>query len=105
LHDLDESLLFLPGSFAAHLDFHLVLWLSGERARRARVADFVLALMRLHTQFRWPYPLASGIFVEQMNRRIGEMSLGRSSCSSLASLDEGLVILYFGPSQEILLCS
>ncbi|XP_065331674.1 guanine nucleotide exchange factor subunit Rich isoform X2 [Cloeon dipterum] len=44
------------GQFAAHLDFHLVTWLSSERHQAARVDDFVETLRHLHQDFSWPYP-------------------------------------------------
>lgn len=44
------------GYFAAHLDFHLVVWLGKERDRAARIDDFVTALKQLHEDFKWPYP-------------------------------------------------
>lgn len=44
------------GYFAAHLDFHLVVWLGRERDRAARIDDFVSALKQLHEDFNWPYP-------------------------------------------------
>lgn len=44
------------GYFAAHLDFHLVVWLGKERDRAARIDDFVQALKHLHEEFSWPYP-------------------------------------------------
>ncbi|XP_014234303.1 guanine nucleotide exchange factor subunit Rich [Trichogramma pretiosum] len=45
------------GSFAAHLDFHLVIWLARERDRAARVDDYVAALKAVHAQFSYPYPV------------------------------------------------
>ncbi|KAL1501674.1 hypothetical protein ABEB36_006962 [Hypothenemus hampei] len=47
------------GYFAAHLDFHLVVWLAKERDRAARIDDFVTALKQLHDEFQWPYPTSS----------------------------------------------
>lgn len=49
------------GYFAAHLDFHLVVWLGRERDRAARVDDFVKALKQLHEDFNWPYPVATDL--------------------------------------------
>lgn len=49
------------GYFAAHLDFHLVVWLAKERDRAARVDDFVRGLRQLHEEFNWPYPPAMNI--------------------------------------------
>lgn len=47
------------GYFAAHLDFHMVVWLAKERDRAAQINDFVFALKQLHEEFNWPYPIAN----------------------------------------------
>lgn len=75
--------------FAAHLEFHLVLWLTKEkycllvyclslkcanfvdyRNRAARVQDFPLALQKLHKDFQWPFPLLSYTLMEQLNKKM-----------------------------------
>lgn len=44
------------GYMAASLDCSMVAWLGKERARAARIDDFVGAVRRLHADFSWPYP-------------------------------------------------
>lgn len=60
------------GAFAAHLDFHLVLWLQKERSKAARVQNFQAALIRLHTDFEWPFPLLSYTVVAHLNRTMSQ---------------------------------
>ncbi|KAF7696778.1 guanine nucleotide exchange factor subunit RIC1 [Silurus meridionalis] len=45
------------GSFSAQLGFELIGWLTRERTRVARIADFVSALKCLHNDFLWPFPV------------------------------------------------
>ncbi|XP_062468512.1 guanine nucleotide exchange factor subunit RIC1 isoform X3 [Pezoporus occidentalis] len=54
---LEEIKLKDLGCFAAQLGFELIGWLCKERARAARVEDFVFALKKLHKDFRWPLPV------------------------------------------------
>uniref|UniRef100_A0A8C7EDU1 Guanine nucleotide exchange factor subunit RIC1 n=1 Tax=Nothoprocta perdicaria TaxID=30464 RepID=A0A8C7EDU1_NOTPE len=54
---LEEIKLKDLGCFAAQLGFELIGWLCKERARAARVEDFVLALKKLHKDFLWPFPV------------------------------------------------
>uniref|UniRef100_A0A0N5AX60 Protein RIC1 homolog n=1 Tax=Syphacia muris TaxID=451379 RepID=A0A0N5AX60_9BILA len=74
------------GSFAAHLDFDLGLWLSNNKLSGITlIKNFGHALMRLHAQFSWPYPIASQSVVRQLTKQIEEMRTSQS-CASLASL-------------------
>jgi hypothetical protein len=58
---LSEGKLRDLGKLAAHLDFHLVTWLSKEKRRKGiMVTDFVAALKMIHSEFEWPYPEFSG---------------------------------------------
>jgi len=54
---LEEIKLKDLGCFAAQLGFELIGWLCKERARAARVEDFVFALKKLHKDFLWPFPV------------------------------------------------
>ncbi|KAM9262293.1 guanine nucleotide exchange factor subunit RIC1 isoform 1-T1 [Morus bassanus] len=54
---LEEIKLKDLGCFAAQLGFELISWLCKERARAARVEDFVFALKKLHKDFLWPLPV------------------------------------------------
>ncbi|XP_067171328.1 guanine nucleotide exchange factor subunit RIC1 isoform X3 [Apteryx mantelli] len=54
---LEEIKLKDLGCFAAQLGFELIGWLCKERARAARVEDFVIALKKLHKDFLWPFPV------------------------------------------------
>lgn len=54
---LEEIKLKDLGCFAAQLGFELIGWLCKERARAARVEDFVCALKKLHKDFLWPFPV------------------------------------------------
>ncbi|KAG1667219.1 RAB6A-GEF complex partner protein 1 [Nymphon striatum] len=45
------------GHFAAHLDFHLISFFKQERYGAARIDDFVMKLKKLHSEFKWPYPV------------------------------------------------
>nr|XP_025953250.1 RAB6A-GEF complex partner protein 1 isoform X3 [Dromaius novaehollandiae] len=54
---LEEIKLKDLGCFAVQLGFELIGWLCKERARAARVEDFVIALKKLHKDFLWPFPI------------------------------------------------
>uniref|UniRef100_A0A915BH36 Protein RIC1 homolog n=2 Tax=Parascaris univalens TaxID=6257 RepID=A0A915BH36_PARUN len=84
-HLLEDYSIRDLGAFAAHLEFNVVAWLSEVRNSLARVNDFGLALMRLHAQFKWPYPLVSQTVVDQLAKRIEGMRSSQS-CASLASM-------------------
>lgn len=56
------------GCFAAHMEFHLVLWLGKERNRSAKIADFVAAVRTLHEDFAWPYPVLTSTLFEQIRK-------------------------------------
>lgn len=71
----------ISGAFSAYLDFNLVSWLRLQRHSIARINDFPLALMRLHAQFKWPYPLVSQSIVEQLTKRIEGIKFSSSSAS------------------------
>ena len=53
------------GYMAASLDCSMVSWLNKERARAARIDDFVGSIRRLHSDFNWPYP-----HLQQLCRKI-----------------------------------
>lgn len=72
---------FISGAFAAYFDFNLVSWLRIQRHSIARISDFPLALMRLHAQFKWPYPLVSQSIVEQLTKRIEGIKISPSTAS------------------------
>ena len=88
------------GAFAAHLEFDLVSWLSGVRASVAHIGDFGHALMRLHAQFSWPYPLVSQSVVKQLTKRIEEMKTSQS-CASLVSLQCKFLLSKFACFAEV----
>ena len=46
---LSQCRLFDLGTFAAHLDFHMVAWLKKEASRAAKIDDAVVALKKVHT--------------------------------------------------------
>ncbi|CAL1266198.1 unnamed protein product [Larinioides sclopetarius] len=50
------------GYFAAHLDFHLIIFFKKERNHAAHVDDFIRALFTLHQDFQWPFPLSSTVY-------------------------------------------
>ncbi|VDK51686.1 unnamed protein product [Anisakis simplex] len=85
-HLLEDYSIRDLGAFAAYLDFDLLSWLCDVRnTKLIRIEDYGLALMRLHAQFKWPYPLVSQSVVDQLTKRI-EMMRSSQSCASLASL-------------------
>lgn len=46
---LSQCRLFDLGTFAAHLDFHMVAWMKKESTRAAKIEDAVTALKKVHT--------------------------------------------------------
>ncbi|VDM36928.1 unnamed protein product [Toxocara canis] len=80
-HLLEDYSIRDLGAFAAYLEFNVVAWLSEVRNSLARVHDFGLALMRLHAQFKWPYPLVSQTVVDQLAKRIEGMRSSQSYAS------------------------
>lgn len=80
-HLLEDCSIRDLGAFAAYLDFNLVMWLSDARNTLTSVSDFGLALMRLHTQFKWPYPLVSQAVVDQLTKCIEGLKASSSSAS------------------------
>uniref|UniRef100_A0A915Q7R5 Protein RIC1 homolog n=1 Tax=Setaria digitata TaxID=48799 RepID=A0A915Q7R5_9BILA len=87
-HLLEDCSIQDLGAFAAYLDFNLVKWLRVQRQSIGRINDFALALMRLHAQFKWPYPLVSQSIVDQLTKRIEGIKISPSNASldSLQSL-------------------
>ncbi|KAL3993953.1 RIC1 family protein [Acanthocheilonema viteae] len=85
VHLLEDCSIQDLGAFAAYFDFNLVSWLRIQRHSIARINDFPLALMRLHAQFKWPYPLVSQSIVEQLTKKIEGIKISPSA-ASLASL-------------------
>lgn len=83
-HLLEDCSIRDLGAFAAYLDFNLSAWLADVRSTLAKISDFGLALMRLHAQFKWPYPLVSQAVVDQLTKCIEGMKTSQS-CASLAS--------------------
>lgn len=75
--------MLISGAFATYLNFDLIMWLSKNQSS-AKVNDFGLALMRLHAQFNWPYPLVSQNVVDQLVKRIEKIKISQS-CTSLLS--------------------
>uniref|UniRef100_A0A1I7ZIN4 Protein RIC1 homolog n=1 Tax=Steinernema glaseri TaxID=37863 RepID=A0A1I7ZIN4_9BILA len=63
------------GAFSAHLDFSLHDWLGRERRALFEISNFPLALMKLHTQFQWPYPLLCQSVVNQIAKRIDRLRM------------------------------
>lgn len=66
LHDL--------GTFAAQLDFHMVTWLKKESTRAARLDNVVLALKKVHRDFRWPFPVMLNAVVSELRRKHSQES-------------------------------
>ncbi|VDN58497.1 unnamed protein product [Dracunculus medinensis] len=81
------------GAFATYLNFDLIMWLSKNQSS-AKVNDFGLALMRLHAQFNWPYPLVSQNVVDQLAKRIEKIKISQSCTSLLKAADSVLIPSY-----------
>ena len=64
------------GCFCAHLEISTYRLMSHHS-----VSDFPSALVRLHSQFNWPYPVPGKHVVDQLEKRLGAMTTSRSSCS------------------------
>jgi len=74
------------GRFSAHLDFDLTSWFIKERFRAALVEDYVDALIMLHRQFEWSFPiLPNGSRVSSASR---DSSRFYSRSSGETPLDE-----------------
>ncbi|OXB62778.1 hypothetical protein ASZ78_017074 [Callipepla squamata] len=90
---LEEIKLKDLGCFAAQLGFELIGWLCKERARAARVEDFVFALKKLHKDFLWPFPVmpASSINSPFKNGKyktaVGEQLLKSQSADTFVSME------------------
>ncbi|NWW00237.1 RIC1 protein, partial [Machaerirhynchus nigripectus] len=90
---LEEIKLKDLGCFAAQLGFELIGWLCKERARAARVEDFVCALKKLHKDFLWPFPVipASSINSPFKNGKyktaVGEQLLKSQSADTFVSME------------------
>ncbi|VDL83125.1 unnamed protein product [Nippostrongylus brasiliensis] len=75
-HLLEEYCVRDLGFFVSALDLDISRILS---ASRKPVQDFPTALTRLHSQFSWPYPVASKKFVDHLEKRIGSIRCSQSS--------------------------
>ncbi|KAF1470276.1 RAB6A-GEF complex partner protein 1, partial [Megadyptes antipodes antipodes] len=90
---LEEIKLKDLGCFAAQLGFELIGWLCKERARAARVDDFVFALKKLHKDFLWPFPVipASSINSPFKNGKyktaVGEQLLKSQSADTFVNME------------------
>ncbi|NWR67047.1 RIC1 protein, partial [Bucorvus abyssinicus] len=90
---LEEIKLKDLGCFAAQLGFELIGWLCKERARAARVEDFVFALKKLHEDFLWPFPVipASSINSPFKNGKyksaVGEQLLKSQSADTFVNME------------------
>ncbi|KAM4638650.1 guanine nucleotide exchange factor subunit RIC1 isoform 3-T4 [Amazona ochrocephala] len=90
---LEEIKLKDLGCFAAQLGFELIGWLCKERARAARVEDFVFALKKLHKDFRWPLPVipASSLTSPFKNGKyktaVGEQLLKSQSVDTFVNME------------------
>ncbi|KAM9213593.1 guanine nucleotide exchange factor subunit RIC1 [Leptosomus discolor] len=90
---LEEVKLKDLGCFAAQLGFELIGWLCKERARAARVDDFVFALIKLHEDFLWPFPVipASSINSPFKNGKyktaMGEQLLKSQSADTFVNME------------------
>ncbi|XP_074994135.1 guanine nucleotide exchange factor subunit RIC1 isoform X3 [Calonectris borealis] len=89
---LEEIKLKDLGCFAAQLGFELIGWLCKERARAARVEDFVFALKKLHKDFLWPFPVipASSInspFKNGKYKTVGEQLLKSQSADTFVNME------------------
>ncbi|XP_015704458.1 RAB6A-GEF complex partner protein 1 isoform X3 [Coturnix japonica] len=90
---LEEIKLKDLGCFAAQLGFELIGWLCKERARAARVEDFVSALKKLHKDFLWPLPVmpASSINSPFKNGKyktaMGEQLIKSQSADTFVSME------------------
>ena len=87
---LEEVRLKDLGCFAAQLGFELISWLCKERARAARVDNFVVALKRLHKDFLWPLPIIPASSLSSPSKN-GKFRTGNAAFVSL--VQEGCVLL------------
>ncbi|KHJ96538.1 RIC1 protein [Oesophagostomum dentatum] len=74
-----QSAISLNGFFMCALDLDIPRVLSS--AARKTVQDFPLALTRMHSQFSWPYPVASKKVVDQLEKKFGSMRCSQSAIS------------------------
>ncbi|NXN08685.1 RIC1 protein, partial [Indicator maculatus] len=90
---LEEIKLKDLGCFAAQLGFELIGWLCKERARAARVEDFVLALKKLHEDFLWPFPVIPAPSINspfkngKCKTAIGEQLLKSQSADTFVNME------------------
>ncbi|EYB84364.1 hypothetical protein Y032_0317g2307 [Ancylostoma ceylanicum] len=78
-HLLEEYCIRDLGFFLSALDLDVPRILSP--VKRKPVQDFPLALTRLHSQFSWPYPVASKKVVDQLEKKFGSMRCSQSTMS------------------------
>uniref|UniRef100_A0A803XYC7 Protein RIC1 homolog n=1 Tax=Meleagris gallopavo TaxID=9103 RepID=A0A803XYC7_MELGA len=90
---LEEIKLKDLGCFAAQLGFELIGWLCKERARAARVEDFVFALKKLHKDFLWPFPVMPASSINspfktgKYKTAMGEQLLKSQSADTFVSME------------------
>ncbi|XP_075787726.1 guanine nucleotide exchange factor subunit RIC1 isoform X2 [Pelodiscus sinensis] len=90
---LEEIRLKDLGCFAAQLGFELIGWLCKERARAARVEDFVIALKKLHKDFLWPFPVIPACSVNspfkngKYKTAVGEQLLKSQSADNFLNVE------------------
>ncbi|VDM73584.1 unnamed protein product [Strongylus vulgaris] len=78
-HLLEEYCIRDLGFFMTALELDVSRVLSA--TTRKPVLDFPLALTRLHSQFSWPYPVASKKVVDQLEKKFGSMRASQSAMS------------------------
>ncbi|VDO65446.1 unnamed protein product [Heligmosomoides polygyrus] len=77
VHLLEEHCLKDFGYFVSALDIDVSRILM--TSPRKFVQNFPNALTRVHSQFSWPYPVASKKFVDQLEKRFGSMRCSQSA--------------------------
>lgn len=65
------------GSFAAQLNFHLVVWMAREKDRVAKVTDYIVAIKAIHDQFAYPYPLVNLLEISKLTNEELDFPYGR----------------------------
>uniref|UniRef100_A0AC35TUA3 Histone-lysine N-methyltransferase, H3 lysine-79 specific n=1 Tax=Rhabditophanes sp. KR3021 TaxID=114890 RepID=A0AC35TUA3_9BILA len=69
---IDYSLRDL-GAFSTHLEFSLVSFFKEHAKHHTRtIKNFPLALLKLHSQFRWPFPVEDSTIVDTLSQKLGE---------------------------------